>query len=496
VTLPSSAGALTAGAPTHDFEHPASQDTSQQFSPPVAPPARAANVQRQDTPADPIYDQSEPDTVNSPKSTNLYAERFDLFGFPSSLSANSAKYGDSQQGHSAGQPMVSGYNAAGAWKLERGRSDVTVAILDTGIRWNDQGLRDKIHLNTGELPLPQNADRSTCTAPAGANPYDCNGDGVVNVEDYARDLRVTAVIAQGYSGRDAPTPPTLVTGQDLIHAFGDCQIDPGTHLAVPGTCGAGKHYDNDHSGYANDIAGWNFFDNTNDPTDRSSYFAASNHGSGRAGDAAEQGNDGVGSIGVCPHCQVMPVRVWDTFVSDGNTFGLGITYATDRGAQVIEGADGNLYHSAFTERASQYAYDHGAVQTYSGDDLNTANHNYPANYGHAMLIQGTVPDTVGLGQNAPPPKGTPSPLSTAFNAALATAGVGTNAPPTTYFRGANTTQYGGKSSISMEGATGSINTGAPRGEPAWSSARPWITSRRSPCTPTRPGRSSSRPPSG
>ena len=39
------------------------------------------------------------------------------------------------------------------------------------------------------------------------------------------------------------------------------------------------------------------------------------------------------------------------------------------------------------------------MQTFSGDDLNTGNHNYPANYGHAMLIEGTVPDTVGLGQN-------------------------------------------------------------------------------------------------
>src|SRR5204863_7192177 len=127
-------------------------------------------------------------------------------------------------------------------------------------------------------------------------------------------------------------------------------------------------------------------------------FAAENHGSGRADDALEQGNEGSGGIGVCPHCQLMPIRVWDTFVSDGNTFGMGMVYATDNGVSVIEGADGSVYHSAFAEQASNYAYDHGVVQTYSGDDLNTGNHNYPANYGHAMLIQGTVPDTQGLGK--------------------------------------------------------------------------------------------------
>src|SRR5207302_995018 len=93
---------------------------------------------------------------------------------------------------------------------------------------------------------------------------------------------------------------------------------------------------------------------------------AHHHGTGRALDAVEQGNDGQGSIGVCPHCQVMPVRIWDTFVSDANTFALGIVYATDNGAKVIEGANGSLYHSAFAEAASQYAYDHGAVQTASG----------------------------------------------------------------------------------------------------------------------------------
>src|SRR5262249_12462238 len=53
-------------------------------------------------------------------------------------------------------------------------------------------------------------------------------------------------------------------------------------------------------------------------------------------------------------------------------------------------------------------------------------------------------------------------------AALNPVGVclGSNVPVGTYFRGANTTQYGGKSSISMEGATGSENTGKAAGAAA------------------------------
>src|SRR5207245_2510472 len=282
-----------------------------------------------------------------------------------------------------------------------------------------------------------------------------NGDGVVNVEDYASDPRVSL----SYPGRAGPAG--LITAQDLIRAFGDCQVDPTTHLTVQ--CVAGQHFDNDHNGYANDIAGWNFFDNNNEPADLSSYFAAHHHGTGRARDVAEKGNDGQGSIGVCPHCQVMPVRIWDTFVSDANTFALGIVYATDNGARIVEGANGSLYHSAFAESASQYAYDHGVVQTFSGDDLNTGNHNYPANYPHVMLIQGTVPDSDGLGQEGGKQFVEGEKLC-GFTGQPAC--FGSNVPVGTFFRGANTTQYGGKSSISMEGATGSVNTSKASGAAA------------------------------
>jgi Subtilase family len=433
-----SAGSQASAAECGGFENPCSHETAQQFA--------YGSVQREDTPNDPDYDQSEPDTQQPPanRSSNFYAERFDLFGFPSELTPN-AIY---KVGPNAGKPMVAGFNAAGAWKAERGRSDVVIAILDDGIYWGERGLRDQIHLNTGELPYPERADGSSCGS------YDCNGDGVVNVEDYAHDPRVSL----SYPGREGP--PGLITAQDLIHSFGDCQIDEPSHSIVQ--CVEGQHLDNDGNGFANDIAGWNFFDNTNEPADTSSYFAAHHHGTDRALDAAEQGNDGEGSIGVCPRCQIMPVRIWDTFVSDGNDFALGMVYATDNGAKVLEGANGSLYHSAFAEAASQYAYEHGVVQTYSGDDLNTADHNYPADYAHAMLIQGTVTDTEGLGEEASQwLEGEKLCGVAGLQACL-----GSNLPVSTFFRGANTTQYGGKSSIAMQGPTGSVNTSKASGAAA------------------------------
>jgi len=103
-----------------DFEHPASSDTSQQFTPPPAP----TNPQRQDKPNDPGYDRAEPDG-NLPHTTNFYDERFDLFGFPSQLTPL-ALYSDGPNANCGVPPcrQIAGFNAAGAWKRTRGRADV------------------------------------------------------------------------------------------------------------------------------------------------------------------------------------------------------------------------------------------------------------------------------------------------------------------------------------------------------------------------------------
>src|SRR5438876_11737560 len=74
---------------------------------------------------------------------------------------------------------VSGMSVEIAWRLETGRPDVVIAVLDSGIKWNDLGalndVRRKLYLNRGELPVPQCAP----PGPAGPDPCDCNGGGVV-----------------------------------------------------------------------------------------------------------------------------------------------------------------------------------------------------------------------------------------------------------------------------------------------------------------------------
>src|SRR4051812_7478369 len=85
-----------------------------------------------------------------------------------------------------------------AWRTTTGRPDVAIAVLDSGIKWNDAAamreLRLKARLNPGELPTPKH-DRSESLEPGQNCPSfkdadDANGDGVVNVVDWSCDARV------------------------------------------------------------------------------------------------------------------------------------------------------------------------------------------------------------------------------------------------------------------------------------------------------------------
>ena len=266
-----------------------------------------------------------------------------------------------------------------AWVLTTGRPDVLIDVLDSGIKWNDVSamtdLRDKIHLNQGELPAPRHdlatallsgVDCSTYRNATGGDynrhgNYDVNNDGVFNVLDYACDSRVAAVVRGGNPRHELRHgPPGFLTPEDLILAFTD-------------------GVDHDHNGFANDIAGWNFLDNNNDPYDDVQY----GHGTGEAQDSNAEANNG-GDLGSCPNCMVEPLRVGESFVADANRFAQAALYATDNGADVIQEALGSLNAPRFARQAIEYAYHHGVTVIASAADEAAEHHNAP----------GSLPDTI------------------------------------------------------------------------------------------------------
>jgi Subtilase family/FG-GAP-like repeat/Thrombospondin type 3 repeat len=258
-----------------------------------------------------------------------------------------------------------------AWETTTGRPDVQIAVLDSGIEWNNQGAmaneRFKVWLNRGELPTPNTGldDAGSITESLlgddcdgyTAGQYDANGDGVFNLRDYACDDRIDL----GDARRAGPAG--FLTPEDLTIAFSD-------------------DGDADGNGFVDDIAGWDFLDDDNDPFDDVQY----GHGTGEAQDSTAEADNGQDDAGSCPNCVVMPLRVGDSFIADVNRFAQAALYATDNGALVIQEALGTLNNSKLAREAVNYAYDHGTSVIASAADEAAQHNNWPSSLPHVILV--------------------------------------------------------------------------------------------------------------
>jgi len=251
-----------------------------------------------------------------------------------------------------------------AWTVTTGRPDVTIAELDSGVEWNDPGLvndlRYKIRLNRGELPVPNHSGPALIAGVNCAsyqNAYDANGDGVFNLKDYACDSRINL------SDTRRAGPPGVFTPEDITIAFSN------------GT-------DGDGNGYVDDIAGWDFLDNDNDPYDDVQY----GHGSGEARGSAGEANSGAGKAGDCPNCMIVPFRVGDSFIADANRFAEATIYAVDNNMQIVQEALGTLNNTRFAREAVDYAYNHGVAVIASAADEAAQHHNYVSSLPHTIVV--------------------------------------------------------------------------------------------------------------
>jgi len=236
-----------------------------------------------------------------------------------------------------------------AWETTTGRPDTVIAVMDSGIRWDEDRpeLMKKFVLNRGELP-PPNGDRRGGTVQA----YDADGDGVATVADYATDPRAL---------ENPADDNTLLDPGDLIRSFSD-------------------GVDDDGNGYVDDISGWDFFEGDNDPNDDVDY----GHGTGESEDSA--GEIGTRLTPQCPNCMLLEMRVGDSFIADVNHFAEATVYAVDNGTSVIQSALGTLNNTSFAQDAADYAYRNGVLFVASAADESAGHHNQPSALNHAMVV--------------------------------------------------------------------------------------------------------------
>jgi len=127
------------------------------------------------------------------------------------------------------------------------------------------------------------------------------------------------------------------------------------------------------SNFPNAKHGWNFYDDNSDPMD---YFG---HGTGRAGLAAAEANNGVGMAGAAPSSLLMAVKVGDTYVVHSENLAQGVVYAADHGADVINTSLGATGNSKLLRAAATYAYSKGVFWAAATANEYSTHHNYPTN---------------------------------------------------------------------------------------------------------------------
>lgn len=121
--------------------------------------------------------------------------------------------------------------------------------------------------------------------------------------------------------------------------------------------------DDDNNGYVDDIRGWDFISNENNPADDNS------HGTHCAGIAAAAGNNGIGIAGVNWKAKIMPIKVFQSSGwADAANISQGINYAASNGADVISMSFGSYAHSLTMEAALANAYATSVLVAAAGND--------------------------------------------------------------------------------------------------------------------------------
>ncbi|MFT3767117.1 MAG: S8 family serine peptidase [Minicystis sp.] len=285
--------------------------------------------------------------------------QWNLYSFMPSVSKNVRK-----------EETASGMSIDLAWRLTVGDPSIVIAVTDSGIKWDEDDLLDKVYLNHRELVghKPLHGDGTPCGGTGELAGFDCNGDGILTVSDYKDSPNLTPAATPGHPLGDRNGNGKLDAG-DLILNFSD-------------------QMDDDGNGYVDDIAGWDFMKDDNNPYDDTRY----GHGTGEANDSTAAANNGIGDAGVCPNCRFMPMRAGDSFITDVTSFGKAVVYASDNGARIVQCALGTINMNQFAQSALDYAYSRDVLVVTSMADENSRHHNVPAAANHTLPVHAITYD--------------------------------------------------------------------------------------------------------
>ncbi len=145
--------------------------------------------------------------------------------------------------------------------------------------------------------------------------------------------------------------------------------------------------DDDNNGYVDDIYGWDFWSNDNNPEDYNS------HGTHVSGTIAARGNNGAAITGVNWNAKIMALRIGGIGTSVGDATA-AIGYAVDNGADIINASWGGPDFSQTEHDAISVANDHGVLFVAAAGnggsdgigDNNDQTPHYPSDYNLSNII--------------------------------------------------------------------------------------------------------------
>ena len=148
--------------------------------------------------------------------------------------------------------------------------------------------------------------------------------------------------------------------------------------------------DDDGNGYIDDVYGWDFVGNDNDPMDDNG------HGTHVAGIIAAENNK-IGGIGVAYGCKVMVLKAGNSSGYFNNSdIARAIQYAYMNGASVINMSFGGSQISVAVEEALENAYNTCVLVAAAGNDGACNNLNCPENHPKKVSYPAALPYVIGV----------------------------------------------------------------------------------------------------
>ncbi|MDP3970476.1 MAG: S8 family serine peptidase [bacterium] len=275
------------------------------------------------------------------------------------------------------------------------QSDVEKQLL---VRWKGDGEIETINIDDPEVEISayqinplvdhveQNVTRTLAVFPndpSSGDQYYLKQDSDVDI-DAGRAWNVT-------TGSNNVVIAVIDTGVDLDHP------DLSGNIWVNTDEIANNGIDDDGNGYIDDVNGWDFVENDNDPNPTPTSFNYFStvvvHGTHVAGIIGALGNNTLGVAGINWDVSIMPLRVFDDTGNSSTTDIVNaIEYAHANGARVLNMSYGGSSASVYELEAIRDAYDDGVISMAAagneGVNLNKYQL-YPACYGLVLSVSAT-----------------------------------------------------------------------------------------------------------